>query len=307
VKKSDGTKYILSNDHVLGRPTSLNKNSAAVGDPIVQPNSCNPYRTAAKFSFAPTLSSGVDAAIAQLVSGTMNSTGQISGIGVPASTTIAATVGMKVAKSGAATGVTCGQVQGVMQKFQAIMEPDCEVAPAFPAAFNNVIAISPASFATGGDSGALIVSTSKAQPTALLFGGGPTTFAYGFAINSVLSAVGGVTIVGGAGGAVTACPVSAATKEAPLSAAMMDKATAASERYIQTSASDPAVIAVGVGRSATDPAASAVLILIDKQQKHRPIPSAIDGVPTRVIYTDPIRIKARCPASAPAPAESVLH
>jgi hypothetical protein len=296
VQKS-GTFYILSNDHVLGRPTSLNVNSAQVGDPIVQPNSCNPFRTAANFASAPLLSSGVDAALATLVPGTMNSTGQINQLGIPANSTIPATVGMNVAKSGATSGLTCGQVQGVNITVKITLTPDCFVAPPFPTQFSNVIAISVGSkFSQPGDSGSLIVSSSTAQPTALLFAGN-STYTWGFGIDRVLSAVGGATIVGGGQHAVAGCPAAATTSMEPiLSENAITNATMAKEHYVRSLMQDPQVIGVGVGRGATNANVPAVLVFVNRQGSHRAVPATLDGVTTRVIATDPIQIVTRCSA-----------
>jgi len=80
VKDSSGLQYILSNNHVLA-DTDL----AAPGENISQPglvdNNCRPATTVAHFTVAPHLGTNVDAALAKLVAGTMNSGGSILGIG----------------------------------------------------------------------------------------------------------------------------------------------------------------------------------------------------------------------------------
>src|SRR4029078_2866829 len=81
---SDGTtQYILSNNHVLARG-----DQAAAGEDVSQPglidNNCNVSTVVADFTIASPLGSNVDAAIAQLRSGQMDSSGFIEDVGVPA-------------------------------------------------------------------------------------------------------------------------------------------------------------------------------------------------------------------------------
>ncbi|HXQ36869.1 MAG TPA: hypothetical protein VN843_22855, partial [Anaerolineales bacterium] len=101
---SDGTnKYILSNNHVLGRG-----DQATVGDDVSQPglidNNCNIATVVADYTGASPLGSNVDAAVAQLRTGLMDGTGSIEDIGVPSSSVVNPSVGLGVAKSGRTTG-----------------------------------------------------------------------------------------------------------------------------------------------------------------------------------------------------------
>ena len=81
VKDSSSVQYILSNNHVLAR-----SDQAVAGEDISQPglidNSCRIATLVADFTGAAPLGSNVDAAVAQLRSGTMDSTGFIEDIGV---------------------------------------------------------------------------------------------------------------------------------------------------------------------------------------------------------------------------------
>jgi hypothetical protein len=74
------TQYILSNNHVLAR-----QDQAAVGEDISQPglidNGCSPATIVADFTKAVTLGNNVDAAVAALRAGQMDSSGFIEGIG----------------------------------------------------------------------------------------------------------------------------------------------------------------------------------------------------------------------------------
>src|SRR5215211_3321981 len=103
---SDGSnQYILSNNHVLAR-----SDQAVAGEDVSQPglidNGCRIATIVADYSGAAPLGSNVDAAVAQLRSGTMDSSGFIEDIGVPGSSIVNPTVGLGVAKSGRTTGST---------------------------------------------------------------------------------------------------------------------------------------------------------------------------------------------------------
>ena len=107
---ADGTtQYILSNNHLLAR-----SDQADIDEDVSQPglidNGCQAAEIVADLVAHPSLgSSNVDAAIATLRAGTMNSTGNILDIGVPATTTVMPAVGLGVAKSGRTTGFTTGR------------------------------------------------------------------------------------------------------------------------------------------------------------------------------------------------------
>src|SRR5215475_11958369 len=120
-----GTEYILSNNHVLART-----NMAASGDGIIQPGLIDHSPACFKDSgdivadlsaFVPILfkSKGtmpwnaVDAAIAQVRVGKVDSTGSILDIGTLSSETVAPGLGMAVKKSGRTTGLTTGNITAV--------------------------------------------------------------------------------------------------------------------------------------------------------------------------------------------------
>src|SRR5215213_9036963 len=110
---TDGsTQYILSNNHVLAR-----SDQAVAGEDVSQPglidNSCRVATLVADFTGAAPLGSNVDAAVAQLRPGQMDSTGFIEDIGVPGSSIVNASVGLSVAKSGRTTGFTTGTVSSI--------------------------------------------------------------------------------------------------------------------------------------------------------------------------------------------------
>src|SRR5262249_44897473 len=103
---TDGTtNYILSNNHVLAR-----SDQAQPGEDISQPavvyNNGQVPPIVADFTVAPKIGSNVDAAIAQLRAGAMNTAGNIEDVGQPSTSVQAPLVGLPVAKSGRTTGFT---------------------------------------------------------------------------------------------------------------------------------------------------------------------------------------------------------
>src|SRR3989475_1557843 len=170
VKDSSGVQYILSNNHVLA-----DTDQAAPGENISQPglvdNNCRPATTVAHFTVAPHLGTNVDAALAKLVAGTMNSSGSILGVGVPNPAPVSAKINMGVAKSGRTTGLTCGSVQSVNTSVRVQYQKGCNQGQKFTISYANQVVVASSTFSAGGDSGSLIVSRSAAHPTALLFAG----------------------------------------------------------------------------------------------------------------------------------------
>jgi hypothetical protein len=100
---SGTTFYVLGNNHILAR-----QDQASPVEDISQPglidNGCQPVTIVAHYTSSPKLGSNVDAAIAQLIPGQMNSTGYIQGIGTISSVVKAPAVGSAVEKSGRTTG-----------------------------------------------------------------------------------------------------------------------------------------------------------------------------------------------------------
>ncbi len=204
----DGSvQYVLSNNHVLART-----NVGVPGEDITQPglvdNSCrqNSNDTVAYFTDAITIRfkqrgsvplNEVDAAIAQVVPGDVNSNGAILDIGVLNANILEASIGQAVKKSGRTTGLTRGTIQAVDVTVDVGYSKECGGGSLQTARFVNQIVIGPSGFSAGGDSGSLIVEDVASKPRAvgLLFAGSSTT-TIANPMNSVLSAF-GVTMPGG--------------------------------------------------------------------------------------------------------------
>jgi hypothetical protein len=297
VEDSSGMQYILSNNHVLA-----DTDQAAPGDDISQPglvdNSCKPATTVANFTTAPKLgTSNVDAAIAELVAGTMDSGGSILDIGVPNSTTVSATINMVVAKSGRTTGLTCGPVQSLNTTVKVQYQKGCNQGRKFTVTYTNQVVVGGSGFSAGGDSGSLIVSQTAAHPTALLYAGSSTT-TIGNPIGEVLTRVGTslgkpVSFVGDPNRSTdVTCPTQggapSGTPGRP-SEATLNRASVVKEHHLGELMVDPAVMAVGVGASEENPSEAVVVIYVETGRAHAAIPAGLDGVRTQTVRTDRIR------------------
>jgi hypothetical protein len=191
VVEAAGVRYILSNNHVLA-----NENALPLGSPVYQPGLLDggnvaTDRIATLARFVP-LSAGkpnlVDCAIAQIEEGAVDPAilpkiGRLTG-----PEPIDAAIGMRVEKTGRATGYTAGVVSDV-----------CATVPlSFDIGllqFDDQILIKTTSgvFADDGDSGSLVVDVGSGQATGLLIGGS-TEYAIANHIGDVLQML-NVTLV----------------------------------------------------------------------------------------------------------------
>jgi len=194
-----GSQYILSNYHVLegdGEPK---------GAPVIQPGlvdvNCNSSgaQVVAHTSGIKSLpNSNVDAAIAPVVSGMVSSDVSILQIGTISKSTVAASIGQAVKKSGRTTGLSTSSVSGLNATVSVQYESSCAGSIAFTKTFTGqiVVANSGTKFLNSGDSGSLMVENVSTNPRAvgLLFAGSSTS-AIANLINEVLGFF-GATMVG---------------------------------------------------------------------------------------------------------------
>lgn len=197
IEDSTHRQYLLGNNHVLAR-----SDQATVGEAIIQPglidNNCTPNGVGAGISTVATLSgwlplsspgTNADAAIALVTSRTIDPTGSILEFGIrqPDGTLAAAPPGIsstngkgetaaldvKVAKSGRTTGLTCGSVSALDLDLTVDYFHDCaETRPYLTKTFTGQLGLSGNTFSDAGDSGALVVDASNAEPVGLYFAGG---------------------------------------------------------------------------------------------------------------------------------------
>jgi hypothetical protein len=316
----NGAQFILSNNHVIAISDTGTAGTTTTGDPIIQPalidapTTCSATGTqtvahlAAFFNLETDAGTKIDAAIAQVVPGTVDTGGNIIYLGAVATNGIpepgaphagsgmAATVGMKVAKSGRRTGLTCSTVLATNTATSIAYQKGCGTGPmTSPIPFTGLVDVAgpvPAGFSAEGDSGSLIVTQNTADPVALLFGGSDTD-TIGNPVSDVLSSTKfqGLTFVGSATPhAVIGCtlPVkpAGATQTVAASAIASEKlqrAAIARDAHAPELLAHPEVQAVGVGASYDNPAEAAILFFVTKGQPRTNIPAQVEGIRTRII------------------------
>jgi len=194
---TDGTNvYALSNNHVYA-----DENLATIGDAVIQPGTFDGGNSpnddiGTLFDFVTIKFDGtsnlVDAAIALTTTDLLNNSTPADGYGTPKSSTVLATIGLKVKKYGRTTGETNGRVYATNVTVNVQYN-------AGVARFDNQIVVTPGNFSAGGDSGSLIVVNNKRSPSHLvpvgLLFAGSSQYTIANPIDDVLSAF-GVTIDG---------------------------------------------------------------------------------------------------------------
>jgi hypothetical protein len=338
VQDSNGRQYVLSNNHVLAR-----SDHAAVGDTIVQPglidNNCTPngdgagtVPVAALTAWLPlrAAQTNVDAAIAQVASHTLDSTGSILELGArqPDGSLAAAppgisstggkgesaTLQLRVAKSGRTTGLTCGNVTAFDLDVAVDYYRDCaETKPYLTKTFTSQISISGDRFGDAGDSGALIVDTADAEPVGLFFAGGidASGVSHGIAnpasdvLNSLSEQLPGNTTFSFVGttdhevsclnyGDSTAVAAQARTLS-NAEFARQQAALAAGRALVNPSAG---ILGIAAGKSSDEPGSAALIVYVDEALAP-PVPATVEGVRTIVI---PATARSVSLGSAPATA-----
>ena len=309
----NGSFYILSNNHVLAR-----SDQAAPGEPISQPGiietNCSTAGTntvANLTSFVNLQAAGtnVDAAIALIVPGAVDLTGNILLLGstAPGGTPVAgpphqgrgilASVGTPVAKSGRTTGLTCSTVSTTNLSTSVSYQTQCNGGTSFSVTYRNQVAVSGGGFSAGGDSGSLIVNQATADPVALLYGGSDTD-TVGNPVGDVLAALmdqhgNQPSFVGSAsthpviGCTLAGTAVKAAVQAAiAVDAASVALAQRARDLHAPELLANPFIYAVGVAASVDRPGEAAVLIVVNPEQESTPLPATIEGVGTRVVVME---------------------
>lgn len=323
-----GTLFVLSAQHVL-----TNGGTGTVGDAINQPGPAACFASpnvAANFSsgFVRPLSGttgqaadNVDAGLAQVAAGQVDTTGNILDFGLagansiaaapPSSTTALESVGLNVAKSGRTTGLTCSTVSSILTTVTVDYDSTCGGPVGFSSTFINQIIINNTGggFAAPGDSGALIVTTDQARPVGLLFAGTSTTVV----ANPIRDVISAFTIqgkpaqipgiVGGADHGVSCVPTATVPSGNPngafsttvprLSPIVAGLSAAEQQRVDDVRLAntlllirDPMISSVVVAASADSPGEGALEIHVNGVTQ-APIPATIGGVRTRVVFDAP--------------------
>jgi hypothetical protein len=294
-----GADYILSNNHVLA-----DSDTGSPGDSISQPGlvdvSCdaNKAQIVANLSEVVPLNVGenVDAAIALIVPGEVDTKGTILDIGVPSKTLTpidSTDIGLDVAKSGRTTGLTCSSISSINTDVKVQYQQGCNSGKKFTVTYTNQIVVAGSGFSAAGDSGSLIVTSDNAQPIGLLYAGSSTDTVAN-RISDVASAL-GVSFVGGSNHSVTGCSTQGGGGgnghhgHGKPSQASFGLAMAAKQAYSHRLMADPAVLGVGVGASANDPSQAVIIVYVEQGRSHAVIPPQLDGVRTQIVRTDAFR------------------
>ena len=317
----NGTLYILSNNHVLAKSDTGTAGTRNTGDPIRQPGlievecQSSSTHTVANLSEFFNLQTGpipkIDAALAQVTSGAVDTSGNIlllgstltngvpdpgpptSGTGLTPAQAIGAPHNGAVAKSGRTTGLTCSTIVATNVASSVDYYAHCgDANAAFTVNYTDLVSVNGGDFSYSGDSGSLIVTQDTAEAVALLFAGSDTD-SVGNPITDVLPAFPGAgnvtpTIVGGATHQVIGCtlPALKAVATVPQAKAVSDaiqQASAVRDLYASQLLSNPAIKAVAVGESYDHPGKAAILLFVASGESLADIPRTIDGVRTRLI------------------------
>lgn len=328
VKDSSGNEYILSNNHVLAE-----SDQGRIGDTIDQPgmidDGCVPLshagstlRAVGTLKYVVPLASkqtDVDAALAAVVPGAVDPSGKILQLASPvhpveADDALGAAApvagdgevltasnlnGLRLAKSGRTTGLTCSTAAAVDLSVKVDYFKDCaETQPYYTKIYTGQIGIAGDRFSDSGDSGALVVDASNAEPVGLFFAGGTDGRGHGLSIANPIGEVlrelseeagSAMSIVGAATPHPVAC-VQYGSKTAPVVApvptAARERATFAAETAGAALVNpERGVLDVQGGGSLDDPGAPAVVVYVNSAQAAAQVPATVGGVRTMVIVT----------------------
>ncbi|MGI8772751.1 MAG: hypothetical protein ACR2JE_15105 [Acidobacteriaceae bacterium] len=340
VADQSNNQYILSNNHVLAESDQANS-----GDSIIQPGlvdtGCTPLsagvtgiRAIASLKYwVPLISNttNVDAALATVASGAVDPQGGILSLGTagsgsnaqlgsapPAGGTgepLTATnlsggaTAIQVVKSGRTTGLTCSTVDSIANTVQISYFKDVsETQPYTTKTFTNQIGIPGSYFSDFGDSGALVVDASNAEPVGLFFAGSVDNAGNGegFAhpIADVLSELSTqsqangalqLQVVGGGKHPVSCLNYDANTATAGAAVAVPAAATAKASAIANTAGSalvdaSRGILGVATGRSIDQPGRAAVIVYVDPSKPRPAIPQTLQGLPTLVIPATPAQV-----------------
>ncbi len=333
IQNTGGTQYLLSCNHVLAR-----SDQAAPGETIIQPGlidaGCYPTTdggtetpVGALTAWLPLSSSStnVDAAIAQVNSGAVNTSGAILELGSEQGNgTLAAAppgtsstggngengaINMVVAKSGRTTGLTCASIAAIGLDVQVSYYRNCaETEPYLSKTYTSQIAIEGQEFSDAGDSGSLVVDASNAEPVGLFFAGGATNTGVSESVANpapaILAELGAqqgttYTFVGTTDHQVSCLNYGNATATAAQAIALTDAQTALAQQALMQARMliNPSlgILGAAVGKS-SDHAGKATVILYVDQSMSVTVPQTVDGVRTEVI---PTTVQAVAAGAAP--------
>jgi hypothetical protein len=329
VEDSAKNQYILSNNHVLAESDQA-KSGDVIDEPGLIDDGCVPLSQAGSTLrpvgtlkyFVPLAGkqSNVDAALAAVTPGAVDPSGSILQLGEAAAGSNAAlgsappmagtgeplnadNLGsIELVKSGRTTGLTCSSVESVDLSVRIKYFKDCaETQPYTTKTFTNQIGIAGEKFSDSGDSGALVVDASNAQPVGLLFSGGTDGDGTGLSvanpISDVLQELGTeagsrLTIAGTSVPHQVACVHYETKPENPVAKIPVSAEAEARAKFVAETTgqslirSDAGILSVAGGRSLDSPGDAALIVYTDKSKGFVSVPQTLDGLRTQVIATD---------------------
>jgi hypothetical protein len=307
-----GVPHILSNNHVIAR-----QNEARKGDPVGQPglvdNRCRDEEedyvanlsTYKRIRFGGVKNNKVDAAIAEVVAGTVDPQGRIQGIGLPGDTAVEPFLGMQVKKAGRSSGLTRGTV--VLLDTTLVVDFGTEENPK-RAKFVGQLMVTPnnSTFVEPGDSGSAVFFDSKECPewVGLLFAGSSdgwgivTPIKQVFRVLKKLKPRGRVSPIGCSSAAANASsnlmPLEAvAVKRAD--EARVERQLRAGRRIVERRSDEilalDGVVGLGLGlqRPEAEEVVLHVLVTDTRPETVDKIPAAIDDIQTEIVETGRFR------------------
>lgn len=308
VRDANNIQYILSNNHVLAKT-----NKGIVGDDIIQPGLIDQspvclqdYTDAVAdlSTFVPILFkrgsvNKVDAAIAAVRGGAVDTTGYILNIGEISSAITMPVLDMPVKKSGRTTGVTTGTITAVNVTVNVTYNRRCGIGSQ-TAKFTDQVMIGPGGFSSGGDSGSLIIEDCSSYPRAvgLLFAGSDTVTVAN-PIGNVLTSL-GVSMVGRPEYCTSTVTTASSTEETTMTSQSqlpeqanqkaIEAVNKVKERHEKAILAIEGVVGIGVGLSDTV-LGEVVIEVYTKRPVHEmkaKISHALEGVPIKVVETGEI-------------------
>jgi hypothetical protein len=258
-------------------------------------------------------STNVDAAIAQVDSGAVNTSGAIAELGAVQDGALAAappgisstggngenpSLNLSVAKSGRTTGLTCASIGAINLDVEVSYFKNCDETESYlTKTYTNQIAIEGTQFSDAGDSGSLVVDSSNAEPVGLFFAGGVTntgvTEGVANPAPSVLAELGAqqgttYTFVGTTDHPVSCLNYGNATAIAAQGVTLasgqssrVQQALPAARALVNPSAG---ILGVAAGKSSDHSGEGAIVFYVDGSAPVN-VPQTVNGVRTEVIPT----------------------
>lgn len=198
----NGTKYILSNYHVLEADIVSGGNGivATDGSYVIQPglidvgcNANNAQNVGTLKVLKSLPGSNVDCAVAQVINGFVDPSGAILEIGTLSSQTLSPRLNLAVKKSGRTTALSRSKISGLNATVSVAYDNECAGGSAFTKTFTGQIVIGNkgAKFLNGGDSGSVMVEDVTSNPRAVgLLYAGSSVYAIANPIDEVLGFIG---------------------------------------------------------------------------------------------------------------------